>query len=217
MDPAFNPQNDRYICFYNESSEDEDESDLEKDGGGLQNRQNPRGDAPAGKFVARSKHPASAMFLGAIASTGEVSPPIWFPTGFRLDSEAYIEALRETLIPWMRRVVSARGNVPYLWQQDSAPAHRAKKTLDFLKEQNIPFWSPLEWPPNSPDLNPLDYAVWSMVQQGACKDRPPSVAVLKQRVSAYWKRMDPSEIRAVCRRFCVRLRMCVVKKGSFFD
>ena len=106
------------------------------------------------------------MFLGAIASTGEVSPPIWFPTGFRLDSEAYIEALRETLIPWMRRVASARGNVPFLWQQDSAPAHRAKKTLAFLKEQGIPFWSPMEWPPNSPDLNPLDYAVWSMVQQG---------------------------------------------------
>ena len=54
------------------------------------------------------------MFLGAVASTGEVSPPIWFPTGFRLDSEAYIKALRETLIPWMRRVASACGNIQLL-------------------------------------------------------------------------------------------------------
>ena len=34
-------------------------------------------------------------------------------------------------------------------------------------------------PPNSPDLNPLDFAIWSMVQQGVCQERPESVAALK--------------------------------------
>ena len=71
VDPTFNPQNDRYICFYDSTDEeDEDEEAAEE----------AAGDVPAAaavlrpKFVARSKHPASAMFLGAIASTGEVSP-----------------------------------------------------------------------------------------------------------------------------------------------
>ena len=67
------------------------------------------------------------MFLGAVASTGETSPPILFPEGFRLGANGYIEALRDTLIPWMKQVAQKRGNVPFIFQQDSAPAHRAKK------------------------------------------------------------------------------------------
>ena len=120
------------------------------------------------------------MFLGAVASTGEVPPPIWFPSGFRLAADAYIEVLRTKILPWMRRVAEAYGGVPFILQQDSAPAHRAKKTLDFLNAEGITYWTPEEWPPNSPDLNPLDFGIWSMVAQGACRERPPSVEVLKK-------------------------------------
>ena len=86
------------------------------------------------------------MFLGAVASTGESSPPIWFKSGFRLGAEEYINVLKKTLIPWMRSVAESHAiaGVPaaFTLQQDSAPAHRAKRTLDFLKEENIAFWSP---------------------------------------------------------------------------
>ena len=50
VDPSYNPQNDRWIRFDTEDP------------------------APAGKFLPRSKHPSGAMFLGAVASTGEKSP-----------------------------------------------------------------------------------------------------------------------------------------------
>ena len=196
VDPVYNAQNDRYIRF----------EEVDND---------------SGRYLARSKHPAAAMFLGAVASTGETSPPIWFPQGFRLGSEAYIEALKKTLIPWMRGVADAHGSrgrpAPFVWQQDSAPAHRAKKTTDFLRAEKIPFWTPEQWPPNSPDLNPLDYSIWSKVSQGACKSRPKSVTALKARVSRFWSNMPAAEIRAVCRRFRPRLQQCVAEKGSFFD
>ena len=206
VDPALNPQNDRYIEFY--SDEEEDEEDEAGDGD--------RRRRSSGRYVARSKHPARAMFLGAVASTGETSPPIWFPEGFRLGANGYIDGLRDTLIPWMRQVAQNRGNVPFIFQQDSAPTHRAKKTQEFLKE-GVNFWPPEKWPPNSPDLNPLAYTIWSMVQQGACQDRPESVAALKRRVSAFWRRMEPAKIRAACCRFRPRLELCVKLKGSFFD
>ena len=125
-------------------------------------------------------NPQAPCFWGPWLQLERYSPLSGSPQAkFRLDSEAYIKALRETLIPWMRRVAAARGNVAFLWQQGSAPAHRTKKTLAFLNEMNIPFWMPEQWLPNSPDLNP-SYGIWSMVQQGACKDRPPSVAALKK-------------------------------------
>ena len=157
------------------------------------------------------------MFLGAVASSGEVSPPIWFPVSFRLGADDYIVALKKTLVPWMRQVAAAHGSAPFIFQQDLVPAHRAKKTMAYLKEEKIPFWSPAQWPPNSPDLNPLDFAIWSMVTQGACRDRPPSVTAMKRRVSYYWRRVEPAKIRAVCRRFRSRLERCVAENCSFFD
>ena len=66
---------------------------------------------------------------------------IWFPEGFRLGANGYIEALRDTLIPWMRQVLAHNhGDVPWIFQQDSAPAHRAKKQ-EFLKK-GVNFWPP---------------------------------------------------------------------------
>ena len=87
MDPAYNAQNDRWIRF--DDPEEEDEGGA-GDAGGV---------PPAGKFLPRSKHPASAMFLGAVASTGEASPPIWFPTGFCLCADDYIDVLKKHLFP----------------------------------------------------------------------------------------------------------------------
>ena len=152
---------------------------------------------------------------------GEVSPPIWFKEGFRLDADSYIKALRTTLIPWIRKVAaahrpSAGTPAPILWQQDSVPAHWARKTQAYLKKEKIPFWSPEQWPPNSPDLNPLDYAIWSKVSSGACKTRPKSVTALKSRVSKHWNAMKPDEIHKICRRFRPRLERYIVEMGHFF-
>ena len=41
----------------------------------------------------------------------------------------------------------------------NAPAHRAGDTVEFLSRNTPDFISSLPWPPNSPDLNPVDYEV----------------------------------------------------------
>jgi len=55
----------------------------------------------------------------------------------------------------------------YRWtlQQDGAPSHTAKNTVNYLKRKNVSLIKPQMWPPNSPDLNPVDYAVWGALQQ----------------------------------------------------
>ena len=40
----------------------------------------------------------------------------------------------------------------YLFMQDIAPCHKADNVLDFLHEHHVPI---MEWPPQSPDLNPI--------------------------------------------------------------
>jgi hypothetical protein len=52
----------------------------------------------------------------------------------------------------------------YVFQQDSAPAHPVQTTQQYLKETMAKFWTLMDWPLYSPDLNPLDFSVWSVLQ-----------------------------------------------------
>jgi len=55
--------------------------------------------------------------------------------------------------------------------QDSAPSHRAKATQNFLRDNTQDFISSQEWSPYSPDLNPLDYSVWDILQERVYEGR----------------------------------------------
>ena len=60
----------------------------------------------------------------------------------------------------------------FTFQQDRAPAHTARETVDLLKHETPDFISPSLWPPNrpnTPDLNPVDYAVWGIMQDRVYK------------------------------------------------
>ena len=53
----------------------------------------------------------------------------------------------------------------FAFQQDSASAHGAKETVALLDQETPDFITPLLCPPNSPDLNPVDYKVWGVLQE----------------------------------------------------
>ena len=64
-------------------------------------------------------------------------------------------------MPWTKETL---GDRPFVWQQDSAPCHNSKKSQKKLGKQFFDFVTPDVWPPNSPDLNPMDFFVWSAVK-----------------------------------------------------
>jgi len=53
----------------------------------------------------------------------------------------------------------------FIFKQDSAPAHRARDTIALLRGETPDFISPDQWPPNSPDMNPVGYKIWAVMQQ----------------------------------------------------
>ena len=67
----------------------------------------------------------------------------------------------EGLLPDIREKC---GQYSWTLQQDGAPSHTAKNTINYLERENVLFIEPQMWPPNSPDLNPVDYAVWGALQ-----------------------------------------------------
>jgi inhibitor of nuclear factor kappa-B kinase subunit alpha len=74
----------------------------------------------------------------------------------RVNADAYVETLQTIVKPWIDSVANGRA---YVFQQDSASAHKALKTQDWMAENFHDHFTPNLWPPNSPDLNLLDYYV----------------------------------------------------------
>ncbi|UYV80732.1 hypothetical protein LAZ67_19001555 [Cordylochernes scorpioides] len=84
--------------------------------------------------VMHTKFPTSVMVLGVISSEGDVMPPRFFEKGLRMNADTYINVLETVVKPWMDMVAAGRKHV---FQQDSAPAHKAKKTQSWLT-LNVP-------------------------------------------------------------------------------
>src|SRR5678816_4755756 len=79
----------------------------------------------------------------------------------------------------------------FIFQQDSAPAHRARDTVALLETETPDFIPPTLWPPNSPDLNPVDYKIWSVIQEKVYRSRICDVSELRSRIVEAWDEMDP--------------------------
>ncbi|GFX52141.1 uncharacterized protein TNCV_548001 [Trichonephila clavipes] len=68
-------------------------------------------------------------------------------------------------------------DVQELWfQQDGATCHTARGTIDLLKDtlgdRLISRFGPVNWPPKSCDLTPLDYFLWGYVKSLVYADKP---------------------------------------------
>jgi len=89
----------------------------------------------------------------------------------------------------MPAIYSVSGDF-FTFQQDSAPAHPARETVVLLSAETPDFISALDWPPNSPDVNPVDYAIWGILQKRVYRSQIRGVDHLKERVIEEWHRFD---------------------------
>jgi len=89
---------------------------------------------------------------------------IFVDPGMKINGCYYQELLlSQQLLPAIRQV---SGDF-IVFQQDSTPAHRARETIKLLQWETPAFISPDLLPPNSPDLNPVDYKIWGVMQDRA--------------------------------------------------
>jgi len=73
--------------------------------------------------------------------------------------------------------------------QDSAPSHSAKATQNFLGDNTHDFISSQEWTPHSPDLNPLDYSVWDILQELVYEERREAICESQRSSECYQRQM----------------------------
>lgn len=164
--------------------------------------------------VMKTKFPASVMVLGVISSEGDVMAPHFFEKGLRLNAETYIKVLKDVVKPWMDQVAAGR---PYVFQQDSAPAHKARITQAWLI-QNLPHhWSPDLWPPSSPDCNPLDYYLWGVVEKEVNKRPHNTLVSVKTAITDAMDSLCKEDVANACDSFRRRLQAVVNVDGGHFE
>ncbi|GFV96291.1 transposable element Tc3 transposase [Trichonephila clavipes] len=78
-------------------------------------------------------------------------------------------------------------DVQELWfQQDGATCHTARATIDLLKDtfgdHLISRFGPVNWPPRSCDLTPLDYFLWGYVKSLVYADKPQTLDHLEDNI-----------------------------------
>ena len=105
----------------------------------------------------------------------------------------------------------------YVFQQDGAPAHRARETIDLLTSETPDFIPPTLWPPNCPDLNPVDYKILGVTQERVYRTKVRDVEEFRQRILAAWDELDQRMIDAAVTQWRARLRACVEAAGGHFE
>ena len=108
------------------------------------------------------------------------------------------------------------------WTQDGAPPHREHSVIEYLEGQ---FGDRLyalgsqqgeEWPPRSPDLNPLDFWAWGYLKMKVFSyPQPRTLQELKARIRAEIQALTPAMIREACLRgFKRRLDKVILAEGG---
>ena len=86
------------------------------------------------------------------------------------------------------------GNQAVTLQQDGATAHTAKMVQAWCKDNFKSFWSKELWPPSSPDLNPMDFGIWSILERKACAVSHLNVEKLKKKLKESWAKIESETI-----------------------
>ena len=164
--------------------------------------------------VMQTKFPATVMVFGVVSSEGHVMPPYIFPKGLKVNTEEYLKVLEMHVLPWIRKVAAGR---PYVWQQDSAPCHTSRKAQAWLSDKFYDFVPPDVWPPNSPDLNPMDFFVWGAIERCTNKSPCNTKEELIKRIKSEFKSMKKAQVVRACSRFRGRIEAVIEANSDFIE
>ena len=85
--------------------------------------------------------------------------------------------------------------------------------IELLRRETPKFIPPGLWHPNSPDLSPVDYGIWGVMQDRVYWTPVRDVAGLRQHLIDTWNDLSQSIVDNAVDEWHKRLQACVNKKG----
>ncbi|CAF5048993.1 unnamed protein product [Rotaria sp. Silwood1] len=149
----------------------------------------------------KEKFPVSVM-IGMGVTWNGLTIPYFFETGERLNTETYITKL----LPFYKEEGDRLfGHSNWCLQQDGASAHTSKESQDWCKRHLKYFIPEDRWPPNSPELNPLDYSIWDSMSKNINYQNVQTKNDLEREIRRAWKKIDLNYVRQVIGAFLRRV------------
>ncbi|GFW86020.1 uncharacterized protein TNCV_1968281 [Trichonephila clavipes] len=101
-------------------------------------------------------------------------------------------------------------DVQELWfQQDGSTCHTARATINLLKDtfgdRLISRFGPVNWPPRSCDLTPVDYFLWGYVKSLVYADKPQTLDHLEDNIRRVIADIRPQMLEKVIENWTSRL------------
>ncbi|GFX25149.1 putative DD41D transposase [Trichonephila clavipes] len=104
------------------------------------------------------------------------------------------------------------------FQQNGATCHTAHATIDLLKDtfgdRLISRFGPVNWPPRSCDLTPLDYFLWGYVKSLVYADKPQTLYHLEDNIRRVIADIRPQMLEKVIENWTSRLDYIRASRGS---
>ena len=153
---------------------------------------------------------------------GEVIGPFWFidQNGrfTNVNQNVYLDMLQTKMWPNL----SKRRNLRHIWfMQDGATCHTTKKVIDWLMGsfdgRVISLKSPVVWPPQSPDLNPLDYFFWGYGLSFVERESPQTLDQLMDVIERFCGVLEKEDVLRGIQSFNKRLELCQQAEGGHFQ
>jgi len=122
-----------------------------------------------------------------------------------MNGEFYVEILRQHY-PEIRRMLGRR----WRFQQDNDPKHTSRVAQKFLDET---FPEVMEWPSNSPDLNPIEN-LWSIVKHNVEKRMPSNISELRQYLADEWQKIPSTTLVNLVKSMDRRCQLIIDNDGD---
>jgi hypothetical protein len=149
-------------------------------------------------IIKHHQNPQAVMVWGGICASGK-KPLVIVNEGVKINKEYYQSKILEAVVlPWAQQHF---GNQQWTFQQDSALVRKVKTTQKWCRAHFPDFISSTEWPLYSPDLNPMDYSIWSILEARAFAKPHKSLELLKQSLLREWDRMSAEVVRRMAENF----------------
>ncbi len=150
------------------------------------------------------KFPQSVMIWGAMSSAG-VGLFCFLKTN--VIAPDYQDILEHFMLPSADQLFK---DADFIFQQDLAPAHTAKSTKRWLNDHGV---GVLDWPENSPDLNPIEN-LGCIVKRKMRNKRPKNADELKATVKETWASIPPQQCHKLITSMQRRIEAVVKAKGA---
>lgn len=125
-----------------------------------------------------------------------------------LNSQGYIDILENYAVP-SAHLLGYGDN--YFYMDDNAPCHRSKVVKDWMANNNL---RSLIWPPQSPDLNPIEN-LWRDLGIAKKHIRTPNCTELFQVLSTAWDNIPVQRCQDLIRSMPRRMQAVIAARGGY--